>query len=322
MQELVNQYFKVGHDGFIALKDSMGSDADIEQAARVSYGVGTRKVSDTRHLIRYLLRHWHTTPTEMCEVKFHIRCPLYVVRQWHRHRCWSYNEYSGRYSEMIDSCERASEWRVQSKTNKQGSEEGKIEWPQSYIDIGVNQSVDPNEYLSQQEAEFQSKARRLYEARLEFGIAREQARKDLPVSNYTEFYAKVDLLNCLKFMMLRCDSHAQIEIREFANVIAAIVKKLFPLTFEAWEDYWFNAVSFSYAEQTILSNWIAVFRNMIMEEHQVDIFDRIDDYVEESCKSGCYLSKREKSEFISKLEFREKPVFELPTEIYPINPEN
>jgi len=115
---LVDKYFKVLDDGFIALKDYMGSDESIERSARVSYGKGTRKISDTRRLLRFMYSHLHTSPFESCELQFHVRAPIYVLRQWHRHRTWSYSEYSGRYSEMIDSCEATSEWRNQQLINK------------------------------------------------------------------------------------------------------------------------------------------------------------------------------------------------------------
>lgn len=237
---LKDKYFPVLDHGFVALKDVMGSDEDIEQAARVSYGKGTRKKSETRGLIRYLLRHKHTSPLEMCEFKFHVRVPMDCWRQWIRHRTASVNEYSTRYSEAINLRQQTQpyEWRLQSWTNKQGSA------GYSRDGIGV-------EWTAEEQA-LHLHAQRVYERRLIAGIAREQARKDLPLSTYTEAYWKIDLHNLLHFLRLRCDSHAQLEIRSYANVIAGIVKECCPITFEAWEDYCFGAVTFSRQELVVL----------------------------------------------------------------------
>jgi len=218
--------FPVLDDGFVALVDCMGDDAAVVQAARVSYGEGTRKVSDDRQLIRYLLRHAHTTPFEMAEVKFVVRVPMDCWRQWIRHRTASVNEYSTRYSLAIDSMQTTGddEWRSQATNNRQGS-------------AGV---VAPSagERLTQSEQELQSLARKVYEERLEAGIAREQARKDLPLSTYTEAYWKIDLHNLLHFLALRMDAHAQLEIRRYAETIGnQIVAPLFPLVWEAFLDY-------------------------------------------------------------------------------------
>jgi thymidylate synthase (FAD) len=239
---LKDKYFPVLDHGFIALKDFMGSDEDIEQAARVSYGKGTRKRTQTRGLIRYLLSHKHTSPLEMVEFKFHVRVPMDCWRQWIRHRTASVNEYSTRYSQAIDLCQQTSpdKWRLQSSSNKQGSGD-------YYEDGG---------WLSASEVKLQRLAQLNYQRRLDCGIAREQARKDLPLSTYTEAYWKIDLHNLLHFMRLRCDSHAQIEIRSYANVIAGIVKQCCPLTFEAWEDYIFGAVTFSYQEMIVLQDLV------------------------------------------------------------------
>lgn len=289
--DLINKYFKVLDDGFIALKGYMGSDLDIEQAARVSYGKGTRKVSDTRSLLRYLMRHHHTTPFEMSELTFHIRLPIYVVRQWHRHRTWSYNEYSGRYSEMIDSMEKTSEWRSQSGTNKQGSGD-KIsdEWADGFEKMEVFGTV--GDFLSGQEKELHETLTEAYKMRLSIGVAKEQARKDLPVSNYTEMYAKTDLKNLMHFMSLRCDSHAQLEIRLYANIIAGIVKELFPITFEAWYDYAFTASNWTRLDKTLLA---LLLSNCGSSFHDFKGDDKIDKMAEE-----IGMSKRELDEFWEK----------------------
>src|SRR5690242_7146820 len=201
------QKFPVLDDGFVCLVDVMGDDQAVVQAARVSYGEGTRKVSDDRGLIRYLLRHRHTTPFEMVEIKFLVRVPMDAWRQWIRHRTANVNEYSTRYSVAIDAAQRTSpsQWRLQSADNRQGSA-GFL--PQSQ-----------GEALTRGETELQDLARRTYDARLAAGVAREQARKDLPLSTYTEAYWKVDLHNLLHFLRLRMDDHAQQEIREYAEVM-------------------------------------------------------------------------------------------------------
>jgi thymidylate synthase (FAD) len=218
--------FKVLDDGFVRVVDYMGCDESVVQAARVSYGKGTKKMSEDRGLIRYLLRHDHTTPFEMGEIKLHLRVPMDCWRQWIRHRTANINEYSTRYSLAIDASQKTppSEWRVQSKDNKQGSE--------GFLEFG------PGSLLSQQEQELHDFSRRVYNERVEKGIAREQARKDLPLSTYTEAYWKIDLHNLLHFLLLRMHPHAQFEIRSYANVIGhEIVKRWCPIVWEAFIDY-------------------------------------------------------------------------------------
>ncbi len=226
VNELRWKKFPLLDQGFVCLVDVMGDDQSVVQAARVSYGEGTKKVSDDRSLIRYLLRHRHTTPFEMAEVKLLVRVPMDTWRQWIRHRTANVNEYSTRYSLAIDATQTtpADAWRTQAASNRQGSE-GQLEAQQG-------------EELSAAEAELQEHARRVYEQRIEAGVAREQARKDLPLSTYTEAYWKVDLHNLLHFLALRMDSHAQLEIREYAKTIGEqIVKPLFPLVWEAFVDF-------------------------------------------------------------------------------------
>lgn len=218
--------FPVLDDGFVCLVDVMGDDQSVVQAARVSYGEGTRKVSDDRGLIRYLLRHRHTTPFEMAELKFLVRVPMDCWRQWIRHRTANVNEYSTRYSLAIDATQttRTDEWRTQAASNRQGS--------------GAPLAASVGENLTAAEAEFQTLARRLYEDRIALGVAREQARKDLPLSTYTEAYWKIDLHNLLHFLALRMDEHAQFEIRSYARTMGEeIVRPLFPLVWEAFVDF-------------------------------------------------------------------------------------
>jgi thymidylate synthase (FAD) len=235
------QKFPVLDDGFVALVDCMGNDAAVVQAARVSYGEGTRKVSDDRQLIRYLMRHAHTTPFEMAEIKFVVRVPMDCWRQWIRHRTASVNEYSTRYSLAIDSMQTTAdnEWRTQATNNRQGS-------------AGLV-AEEQGARLTQAETDLQNSARRVYEERLSAGIAREQARKDLPLSTYTEAYWKVDLHNLFHFLALRMDSHAQLEIRRYAETIGhEIVAKLFPLCWEAFLDYRVEAMRLTRLDQGVI----------------------------------------------------------------------
>ena len=242
LDEILGQVFPVLDDGFVRVVDYMGDDAAVVQAARVSYGAGTKQVSDDRGLIRYLLRHRHTTPFEMCELKLHVRVPMDAWRQWIRHRTASVNETSTRYSIAIDAAQRTppDQWRLQAASNRQGSEG----------------ALDPaaGAALSAEEAELQDRIRAVYNARLERGIAREQARKDLPLCTYTEAYWKIDLHNLLHFLALRMDSHAQQEIRDYATVIGdEIAARWVPITWEAFQDYRSGSLSLSRIERGILA---------------------------------------------------------------------
>jgi thymidylate synthase (FAD) len=241
VSELRWKKFSVLDDGFVCLVDIMGDDQSVVQAARVSYGEGTRKVSDDRGLIRYLLRHRHTTPFEMAEVKLLVRVPMDCWRQWIRHRTANVNEYSTRYSLAIDATQTTppDAWRTQAEQNRQGS--------------GGLLDRRQGEALSAAEAEFQRAARELYEQRIAAGVAREQARKDLPLSTYTEAYWKVDLHNLLHFLALRMDEHAQWEIRQYAETIGReIIRPLFPLVWEAFVDYRLESTSLSRLERELV----------------------------------------------------------------------
>ncbi len=233
---LVNQLrwqkFPVLDDGFVCLVDVMGDDSSVVQAARVSYGEGTKRVSDDRTLIRYLLRHRHTTPFEMAEIKFLVRVPMDCWRQWVRHRTANINEYSTRYSLAIDATQTTppTDWRTQAESNRQGSG-----------DPLPNLSAQP---CLRKKPNCRNQMRSVYQHRIETGVAREQARKDLPLSTYTEAYWKIDLHNLLHFLALRMDSHAQLEIRNYATAIGEkIVKPLFPVVWEAFLDYRMNSMS-------------------------------------------------------------------------------
>lgn len=242
LDDILGQPFKVLDDGFVRVVDYMGSDQSIVQAARVSYGAGTKKVTQDRGLIRYLMRHHHSTPFEMCEIKLHVRVPMDAWRQWIRHRTANVNEYSTRYSIAIDQAVQTdpNEWRLQSTSNKQGSA--------GFIDPEIGKT------LSEEEQNLHKNVWSIYNSRIEKGVAREQARKDIPLSSYTEAYWKIDLHNLLHFLRLRMDAHAQLEIRNYAKTIGEeIVKRWVPLAWEAFEDYRFNSKSFSGPEMDMLA---------------------------------------------------------------------
>lgn len=266
---------KVLDDGFVRLVDVMGNDAAIVQAARVSYGDGTKTVNEDQGLINYLMRNRHTSPFEMCEMKFHVRVPMDIWRQWIRHRTASVNEYSTRYSIAIGSKHTTEphNWRSQAKNNKQGSG--------AYIDGDIGIDFTRSEELLHELSD------KIYKERLDGGVAREQARKDLPLSTYTEAYWKIDLHNLLHFLKLRLNKHAQLEIREYAKAIAEMVKEKFPLTWEAFEEYVLYSVTFSRKE----ANFLAFYTENYIP------YDMIDEKLE---KQG--FSSSERIEFIDKLE--------------------
>ena len=256
---------KIHEHGFVKLLDTMGSDESIENCARISYGEGTRKVSETRNLIRYLMRHKHTSPFEHGEVQFHLKLPIFVMRQLVRHRTANINEYSGRYSEMSSDfyVPDKSYLKKQSETNKQGR--GEPHPSPGLIHFEYNRTHDG--------------AWTTYENLLREDISREIARCVLPVSNYTEVVWKSDLHNFLHMVNLRADSHAQQEIQDYANAMYSMVKPKFPITCEAWEDYVRDAQTFSKEEMRILKENLQGSWTM-------------DNYG---------LSKRERTEFLEKL---------------------
>lgn len=211
----------------VRLVDHMGDDSSIVQAARVSYGDGTKTVNEDRQLIRYLMRHWHTTPFEMVEFKFHVKVPIFVARQWLRHRTASVNELSARYSVVKDDFWVPSSYRTQSTTNKQGSYESSEE------DVSANMSQRQSCDLAFQ----------IYGGLVDRGIARELARVHLPQSTFTEFYWKINLHNLFHFLRLRMDDHAQKEIRECACEVFNLIKPVVPVACQAFLDYRMNSVT-------------------------------------------------------------------------------
>lgn len=271
--QLLDKEFKILNHGFIRLVDYMGSDDAIVQAARVSYGEGTKKLSEDRGLIRYLMRHHHTTPFEMVEFKFHVKLPIFVARQWIRHRSANVNEYSGRYSVMREEfyMPQPQDIRFQSTVNKQGRAKHEVpdDVKKNLMDI-LNRS--------------QSESYESYQEFLEQGLARELARINLPLSLYTEWYWKIDLHNLFHFLRLRMDSHAQQEIREYALVMADTVRTVCPIAYEAFLDYTVNSTYFSAGEQKVIRGCLNGF---------APDMDQLK-------KAG--LGKREATEFLEKLE--------------------
>ena len=224
--------------GFVKLLDVMGDDEEVENSARISYGEGTRKVNQTRNLIRYLMRHKHTSPFEMCEVKFHLKLPIFIMRQLVRHRTANLNEYSGRYSVMSNEfyLPEGDYLAKQSTTNSQGR--GEVLEQQGLLQFEFNRIYDG--------------ASMAYQVLLEHDLSREVARALLPVANYTECIWKIDLHNFFHFVNLRSDDHAQREIRDYADAMYELVKPNFPLCCEAFEDYVQGATTFSKQEMGVI----------------------------------------------------------------------
>ena len=224
--------------GFVKLLDVMGDDEEVENSARISYGEGTRKVNQTRNLIRYLMRHKHTSPFEMCEVKFHLKLPIFIMRQLVRHRTANLNEYSGRYSVMSNEfyLPEGDYLAKQSTTNSQGR--GEVLEQQGLLQFEFNRIYDG--------------ASMAYQVLLEEDLSRELARAVLPVANYTECIWKIDLHNFFHFVKLRSDSHAQREIRDYSDAMYELVKPNFPLCCEAFEDYVQGATTFSKQEMGVI----------------------------------------------------------------------
>ena len=230
LEALLFEPLQVLDQGFIRVVDYMGDDAAVVQAARVSYGKGTKQISNDRGLINYLMRHRHTTPFEMCEIKLHVKLPIFVARQWIRHRTASVNEYSARYSVLDDGSYRPelAQLAAQAVQNRQGRG--------AQLDEGAARSVQ--ERLDGSAAAAEATYRWLLgDGPGEPGLSRELARMVLPLSAYTQWYWKIDLHNLMHFIALRADAHAQFEIRAYADVLAEIVEKWVPLTAGAFRDY-------------------------------------------------------------------------------------
>lgn len=246
LEEILFKPIQVLDHGFIRLIDYMGDDAAIVQAARVSYGKGTKQVSQDRGLIRYLMRHRHTTPFEMCDIKFHIKLPIFIARQWIRHRTASVNEYSARYSILGNEfyIPKREHLSAQSKINAQGREDHTLNDEEAAWVMELLKRDATNVYGNYQNMLNEDEEGKVFDESKD-GLARELARMNLTLNFYTEWYWKINLHNLLHFLHLRADSHAQYEIRAYAIAMLDIVKRWVPFAHEAFMDYRVNSVEFS-----------------------------------------------------------------------------
>ncbi|MDC1095899.1 FAD-dependent thymidylate synthase [Pelagibacteraceae bacterium] len=287
LEKILYEALPVLDHGFVRVVDYMGDDSSIVQSARVSYGKGTKKVSTDEGLIKYLMRHWHSTPFEMCEIKYHIKLPIFIARQWIRHRTANVNEYSARYS-ILDKefyIPEKTQLSAQSTINRQGR--GDL--------ITGKQADEVLKILKDDATRTYDNYEKLLNERFDgtivdenkSGLARELARMNLTLNSYTQWYWKTDLLNLLNFLFLRADSHAQYEIRVYAETMLETVKKWVPITHSAFLDYRVGAISIS-------SKGKIIIQKMIKGE-KVDIEN-----------SG--LSKREWNELMNSLGFKERLV--------------
>ena len=291
-EEILGGYFPVLDHGFVALVDYMGSDTDVEAAARVSYGAGTRRVSQTRGLVRYLRRHAHTTPSEMVEFKFHCSMPMFVARQWIRHRTASVNELSARYSllPLLFYQPDAEQFAYQSCLNHQGREKDPA----------------PGDLYRSATARWdrlRAEAADSYGWLLSEDVAREIARIDLPLSTYTQWYWKIDLHNLLHFLRLRVDSHAQWEIQEYGRVMAGMLQRVAPLSYEAWVDYEVLGARLSAGELDVL-------RSLLRADAESESIRAEGVATQEDLKAAG-LAPREIRELLEKLSPAERPDFTL-----------
>jgi len=257
LEKVLYEAIPVLDHGFIRVIDYMGDDSSIVQSARVSYGKGTKKVSTDEGLIRYLMRHWHSTPFEMCEIKYHVKLPIFIARQWIRHRTANVNEYSARYSILdkefyIPAKEQLS---AQATNNRQGR--GDL--------ITGSQADEVLKILKDDAARTYDNYEKMLNERFDgtiidekkFGLARELARMNLTLNSYTQWYWKTDLLNLMNFLFLRSDSHAQYEIRVYAEKMLETVKKWVPITHAAFLDYRVGAVQLSSKGLKIVKSMIS-----------------------------------------------------------------
>lgn len=261
-EALLDKNFPVLDKGFVRLIDYMGGDDRVVQAARVSYGAGTKTYRQDKGLIHYLIRNWHTSPFEQVQLTFHAKMPIFVARQWVRHRTARLNEVSGRYSKMKDQfyLPQPEQVRLQSKDNKQGRSD---ECVAHDVAVTIIQEMDT----------VQRELYEDYENLINQNVARELARTNLPLSLYTEWYWQIDLHNLFHFLLLRTDPHAQEELRAYAEVIATCAKAVAPLSYEAFEEHWLKAVSFSATEQAELAHRLNG-QDSLLTCKELDIFEK------------------------------------------------
>ena len=281
LEKVLYEAIPVLDHGFIRVIDYMGDDSSIVQSARVSYGKGTKKVSTDEGLIRYLMRHWHSTPFEMCEIKYHVKLPIFIARQWIRHRTANVNEYSARYS-ILDKefyLPAKDQLAAQSQSNRQGRGDvlqGKqAEEVLNILKDDATRTYDNYEKLLNERFD----GTKIDENKV--GLARELARMNLTLNTYTQWYWKTDLLNLLNFLSLRADNHAQYEIRVYADKMLDTVKRWVPITYQAFIDYRVGAAEIS-------SKGLSVIKSMISGK--------------KAGQEDSGLSKREWNELMEKLD--------------------
>ena len=237
LEKILYEAIPILDHGFVRVVDYMGDDSSIVQSARVSYGKGTKKVSTDEGLIKYLMRHWHSTPFEMCEIKYHVKLPIFIARQWIRHRTANVNEYSARYSILDKEFYLPSKEHLaaQSQSNRQGRGEV-LEGDQAKKVLNLLKQDAEQTYEN-----YETMLNERYDGSVidenNVGLARELARMNLTLNTYTQWYWKTDLLNLMNFLRLRADHHAQYEIRTYADAMLDTLKKWVPITYEAFMDY-------------------------------------------------------------------------------------
>ena len=256
LEKILYEAIPVLDHGFIRVVDYMGNDTSIVQAARVSYGKGTKKVNTDVGLIKYLMRHWHSTPFEMCEVKYHVKLPIFIARQWIRHRTANVNEYSARYS-ILDKefyLPATENLAAQSKSNRQGRGDV-IEGDQAKQVLDLLKKDAEQTYKNYEEMLNERYDGTVIDEK-KTGLARELARMNLTLNTYTQWYWKTDLLNLMNFLRLRADDHAQYEIRAYADVMLDTLKKWVPITYEAFMDYRVGGTEVSAKGKSIIQKLI------------------------------------------------------------------
>ncbi len=256
LEKILYEAIPILDHGFIRVVDYMGNDTSIVQAARVSYGKGTKKVSTDAGLIKYLMRHWHSTPFEMCEIKYHVKLPIFIARQWIRHRTANVNEYSARYS-ILDKefyLPKTENLAAQSQSNRQGR--GDVlqgDQAKKVLELLKN---DAEQTYNNYEMMLNERYDGSVINEKEIGLARELARMNLTLNTYTQWYWKTDLLNLMNFLRLRADHHAQYEIRTYADAMLNTLKKWVPITYEAFMDYRVGGTEVSAKGKIILQKLI------------------------------------------------------------------
>ena len=287
LEKILYEALPVLDHGFIRVVDYMGDDSSVVQAARVSYGKGTKKVSTDSGLIKYLMRHRHTTPFEMCEIKYHVKLPIFVARQWIRHRTANVNEYSARYS-ILDKefyLPEKENLAAQSKNNRQGRG-NIINGKQADAILNILKQDAERTYKNYEEMLNERFDGSTIDEDKE-GLARELARMNLTLNTYTQWYWKTDLLNLLNFLSLRADNHAQYEIRAYADAMLDTVRKWVPIAYEAFMDYRIGSLELSSKGKTIIKRMING---------------------EECSFENSKLSKREWNELMGSFGFKEKMI--------------